>query len=377
MANNRNDVLSTSQTTLMVAGSMIGIGILSLPANLTKVAHNDGWIGVIIGSLYPFYMVLCALIIFKDSSYQNTNIVEISKIYFGRFFGNLLAFIFTLQFLAYIIVTTGNISNMLRVYLVLFLEQYKLAIPILLISVYTASKGIGALGRINEVIFYASIPLILLTALALKQGNILNIKPILGTPILTILKASIEPVYSFVGIEIIFLIVPLMKDKTKIKSSFLKATVIIVFLYIWLSFVSIYYLGADIAKNLYWPTLSIAETISIPGISNFKFVFMFLWSSIIFKTIANQNYFFHYSLSSIFKKINSNILYLLVFLFAAISVSRLDSFIFLKKINEGISIFYLIFNLIFITTITAIKIIKNGGKNEKTNAKDNENFREE
>ncbi|BAQ14417.1 MULTISPECIES: endospore germination permease [Clostridium] len=377
MANNRNDVLSTSQTTLMVAGSMIGIGILSLPANLTKVAHNDGWIGVIIGSLYPFYMVLCALIIFKDSSYQNTNIVEISKIYFGRFFGNLLAFIFTLQFLAYIIVTTGNISNMLRVYLVLFLEQYKLAIPILLISVYTASKGIGALGRINEVIFYASIPLILLTALALKQGNILNIKPILGTPILTILKASIEPVYSFVGIEIIFLIVPLMKDKTKIKSSFLKATVIIVFLYIWLSFVSIYYLGADIAKNLYWPTLSIAETISIPGISNFKFVFMFLWSSIIFKTIANQNYFFYYSLSSIFKKINSNILYLLVFLFAAISVSRLDSFIFLKKINEGISIFYLIFNLIFITTITAIKIIKNGGKNEKTNAKDNENFREE
>ncbi len=46
------------------------------------------------------------------------------------------------------------------------------------------------------------------------------------------------------------------------------------------------------SKNLYWPTLSLAETISIPGISNFKFVFMFLWSSIIFKTIANQNYFF-------------------------------------------------------------------------------------
>ncbi len=83
-----------------------------------------------------------------------------------------------------------------------------------------------------------------------------------------------------------------MKDKNKIKSSFLKATAIIVFLYIWLSFVSIYYLGADVAQNLYWPTLSLAETISIPGISDFKFVFMFLWSNIVFKTIANQNYFF-------------------------------------------------------------------------------------
>ncbi|AUM96576.1 TPA: endospore germination permease [Clostridium botulinum] len=376
MANNRNDVLSTSQTTLMIAGSMIGIGILSLPANLTKVAHNDGWIGVIIGSLYPFYMVLCALIIFKDNSYQNTNIVEISKTYFGKFLGNLLAFIFTLQFLAYIIITTGNLSNMLRVYLILFLEQYKLAIPILLISVYTASKGIRTLGRINEVIFYASIPLILLTVLALKEGNILNIKPILDTPISTILKASIEPVYSFVGIEIIFLIVPLMKDKNKIKSSFLKATAIIVFLYIWLSFVSIYYLGADVAQNLYWPTLSLAETISIPGISDFKFVFMFLWSNIVFKTIANQNYFFYYSLSSIFKKIDSNILYFIVFLFGAISVSRLDSFILLKKINKGVSLFYLIFNLIFITIITIITLIKNGGKNEKDSSKANEKTRE-
>ncbi len=317
------------------------------------------------------------LIIFKDNSYQNTNIVEISKIYFGKYFGNLLGIIFTIQFLAYIIITAGNISNMLRVYLVLFLEQYKLAIPILLISVYTASKGIRALGRINEIIFYASIPLILLTVLALKQGNILNIKPIFGTPISDILKASIEPIYSFVGIEIIFLIVPLMEDKTKIKSSFLKSISIIVFLYVWLSFISIYYLGPDVAQNLYWPTLSLAETISIPGISNFKFVFMFLWSNIIFKTIANQNYFFYYSLSSIFKKINSSILYMIVFFFATIIVTRLYSFILLQKINKGISIFYLIFNLIFITTITAIKIIKNGGKNEKTNAKDNENFREE
>ncbi len=113
-------------------------------------------------------------------------------------------------------------SNMLRVYLILFLEQYRLAIPILLISSYTASKGIRTLGRVNEVIFYAFIPLILITIMALKQGNILNIKPILGTPSSSIFRASIESIYSFVGIETIFLIVPLMKNKEKIKKFFFK-----------------------------------------------------------------------------------------------------------------------------------------------------------
>ncbi|MCW6061934.1 endospore germination permease [Clostridium sporogenes] len=376
MENKVKNILTTSQTVFIIAGSMLGIGILSLPADLAKIAHNDGWIGVVISSVYPFYMVICALIIFKDSSYQDTNIIQISKSYFGNILGSLLALVFSFQFLAYIIITSTNMSNMLRVYLILFLEQYRLAIPILAISIYTASKGIKTLGRINEIIFYSSIPLILITVLALKQGNILNIKPILGTPISSILKASVEPIYSFVGIEIIFLIVPLMKDKSKIKGSFLKAIFIIVYIYIWLNFISIYYLGADIAQNLYWPTLSLMETISIPGISNFKFVFMFLWSSVVFKTIANQNYFFYYSLSNIFKKINPHIFYILVFLFCTISVSRLDSFILIKKINKTISVFYLIFNLIFITIITIITFIKNGGKNEKASSKANENLRE-
>lgn len=146
-----------------------------------------------------------------------------------------------------------------------------------------------------------------------------------------------------------------MKDKTKIKSSFLKSTSIVVVVYIWLSFISIYYLGPDVAKNLYLPTLSLAETIYVPGISNFKLVFMFLWNSLIFQTIANQNYFFYYSLSNISKKINPNILYSIVFILAAIIVSRLDSFITLTKISKYINIFYLTFNLIFITSITIIK----------------------
>ncbi|WP_080584841.1 GerAB/ArcD/ProY family transporter, partial [Clostridium sporogenes] len=336
MENKSNNVLTTNQTMVIIVGSMIGIGILSLPADLTKIAENDGWIGVVIGSLYPFYIVLCAILIFKDNSYHNTNIVEISKNYFGKILGSMFSFIFAFQFFVYIIITTASISNLLRVHLVLFLEQYKLAIPILLISVYAASKGIKALGIINQIIFYTAIPLILITFLAIKRGNILNIQPILGAPFSSILKASIETVYSFLGIEFIFLIVPLMKDKTKIKSSFLKSTSIVVVVYIWLSFISIYYLGPDVAKKLYWPTLSLSETIYVPGISNFKLVFMFLWNSIIFQTIANQNYFFYYSLTIIFKKINSNIIYIIVFILSVIIVNRLCSFIAVSKINKYI-----------------------------------------
>ncbi len=42
MENKSNNVLTTNQTMAIIVGSMIGIGILSLPADLTKIAENDG-----------------------------------------------------------------------------------------------------------------------------------------------------------------------------------------------------------------------------------------------------------------------------------------------------------------------------------------------
>lgn len=98
MENKSNNVLTTNQTIAIIVGSMIGMGILSLPADLTKIAENDGWIGVVIRSLYPFYIVLCAILIFKDNSYHNTNIVEISKNYFGKILGGVFSFVFAFQF---------------------------------------------------------------------------------------------------------------------------------------------------------------------------------------------------------------------------------------------------------------------------------------
>ncbi|NFC39440.1 spore gernimation protein, partial [Clostridium botulinum] len=83
-------------------------------------------------------------------------------------------------------------------------------------------------------------------------------------------------------------------------------------------------------------------------------------------TVATPTSVVYNSLTSMFKKINSNNIDIIVIIYATIIVNKLDRFKNLTKINKYINIFYLTFNLIFITSITIIKIIKSRWKSQLT-----------
>lgn len=362
----KSNLLTPSEVTYIIVGSILGVNVLTLPACVTKIAKNDGWIGVLIGSIYPLYMIFCSFIIFKDN--KDNNIIKLGKKYLGKVIGNILGIIFSMQFLFNAILITSRLGDMLRTYVIVFLEQNKLVFPIILVSIYAASKGIKALGEINEIIFFTSIPLIFILAFSIKDGSILNLKPIFNNGFLNILKSSLETADVFAGIETVFLIVPLIKDKNTMKKSFLKGTLIIIFIYLWFTFMCIYYLGPDICSNLRWPVLSVIETIHLHGLLNFKYIFMFLWSNIIFKSISNHTFFLNYSLSSIVKKLNSRIVFIVTFIIINVIVNSASNNAILRKLISRISITYTIFNVIYITIILCLVLLKKEDKNEKINA---------
>ncbi|MTK11378.1 MAG: GerAB/ArcD/ProY family transporter [Clostridiaceae bacterium] len=95
----RNNLLTASEIMHILIGSIIGIGILSLPNSLIENAYQDSWISVTIGSIYPIYIIL--LIIFIVNRYPKDNILVLSKKYCGTFIGTILNFAF-LTFFSYI-----------------------------------------------------------------------------------------------------------------------------------------------------------------------------------------------------------------------------------------------------------------------------------
>ncbi|MBU3190209.1 spore germination protein [Clostridium bowmanii] len=352
-----NDI-SPGEFTFLLIGSMIGVGILSLPNDLVVVAKQDAWISAFIGAVYPLYMVIIASILCKI--HPKKNILVLSKICFGKFIGNILNIIFLLYFVLFTTSIAFQVSLIKWTLIVSFLSLQKILIVILALAAYTATKGLKILARVNQLMFILTILLSIILCAALFQGNYLNIFPILGSGVLNIVKASQYSAFAFGGIEIIFLIYPFITDKTKVMKASIKGVLITAIIYAWITFITIYYVGIDIIPKMLWSVNMVAKTVRIPTISNFKFVFVVIWALIICKTIANNYFATAFILKDFFKKTEIKkivyIIYPLIF-YLSLKYSNLSTATsFLNFITPK----YVLFNVAYVTIITLIIYVKKG-----------------
>lgn len=278
--------LSENQIMSMAVGFMIGIGILALPSALTNVAKQDAWISAIIGGVYPTIIGLASVYMCKY--YPQDNILVLSKKYLGNIIGNIFNFLFMVFFYIYVVTGIVGYVNIFRVFATPFLSSLKMQIVVVIIIMYTHNKGIKVLAKLNELAFVTICILMALLAVSLLKGNIVNVKPIFGNSFINILKASIESAYAYSGIEQIFLLYPLMRNKKKLKSTMFKAVGITVFFYTWVTFLSIYFLGYKVTTISIWPVFLVSESISLPIINSFKSIFLLSWTGIISKVLSNE-----------------------------------------------------------------------------------------
>lgn len=295
-----DNVLTPNQFMHILSGTMIGIGVLSLPNDVVKNAKQDGWIAAFIGAIYPLYIVIMSLFICKK--FPNDNILFVNKKCFGKILGTLLNILLCLYFLLYITAVASGLSNILRTIIIVFLPSTKVLITIIFLGAYTAYKGLKVLGRTNETIFYLTLIMCLIPLVALAKGKVLNLRPILGSGVVNIIKASKESAFAYSGIEIMLLIYPYVSENKKLKKVAIKSIIITALIYTWVVFITIYGLGIDIIPTYIASFPIVVKYIELPVINNFRFIFMIMWALIVFKTISNYYYAIGSILSSLFLK---------------------------------------------------------------------------
>ncbi|RHW65853.1 hypothetical protein DZC34_06590 [Clostridium botulinum] len=95
---------------------------------------------------------------------------------------------------------------------------------------YAIYGGTKTVGKLNEIIFFLTIIIFFIPLVAIKDGNIMNLKPFLGNGVLNIIKGVKETVFSYTQIEMILLMYPFLKDSNKIKKCGLKSIIFITFM---------------------------------------------------------------------------------------------------------------------------------------------------
>jgi spore germination protein (amino acid permease) len=353
-----NNLLSPNQLSKILIFSTVAIGILSLPNEVVVFAKQDGWISVMLGAVYPLYVVVCTVYISRR--YPEENVITLNKKFFGKFIGNILNIAFLVIHIFYTVSEISGISNFFRVYIVEFISSFRLMFLISAIAAVCAYKGLKNLGRISEVVFLNLILTLSICILALTKGSILNVKPIFGSGAMNIVRGIKEGIYAYAGMEVVLFLYPYISDKNKLKTSCLKATGIICLVYTWVTFATIFYLGHRVIPKARWSTLYIIESFRVPIINNFRFVMMFLWVFVSVNSIAINYFICDMITRNLFIRVKRNIFYILsVPLIVYISMF-LDEEVKRREYVGSIMLYILVFNIMYIALMFFKVYVKKG-----------------
>jgi spore germination protein (amino acid permease) len=357
MVRDTDNLLSIGQFAIILISSMLGVGLLNLPNDVIKLAKQDGWMSCIIGAAYPLYMIFLGSHMCKK--FPKENILILSKKCFGKILGTILNFVFIMFFLLLLTEVAGGLCNVSLIYMVNFLSRKKIIATILLVPAFISYKGIKVLGKTSEVLFYVTLPIIFIPIAALNQGSVLNIMPVFSAGAMNILKASKETAFAYSGIEILFLIYPFLQDNKKMKMYSIISATVIGLIYTWITFITIFYLGIETIPKFLWSVVTLTESIIIPVINTFRYVFMFLWSLIMFRTMSNFYYALVYGLSQITKQNSKKLTFLMYPLIFYLSIKYGNPTIRRNFLSEIIPL-YVSFNLIYVSTVALLLTIKKG-----------------
>ncbi len=114
-----------------------------------KIARQNGWISVLLGSIYPLYIAFMAIYIRKN--HPKEDILDLSKKIYGNTLGNILNLIFLFFFFIISTDLAAEINNILKIYMIHSLNFWNLFKSTIFICSLCFLWGIKVIGKINEI----------------------------------------------------------------------------------------------------------------------------------------------------------------------------------------------------------------------------------
>lgn len=349
----QNKQLTLNQFKLMLIGFALGPELLRLPNILVDATKQDAWISAIIGLIYPIFIVLVSSYIINK--YPQHTILDVSRICFGKLIGNMLNIIYLLQFAFYSAIIAANHARILRTYIVGFMSPLKILLVIIAIALYIATRGLRVLGKTNEFITYLLVITIATSVSALSMSNIKNIMPVFGSGISNIMTSAIKTIYFYSGFEVIILFHPYVENKKNIKRAGLWAVAISGLIWVWVVFITTFFLGVDIVPKANWSFIFVFESLKFPLINNFRYVVLFGLTLVGFRVIANYIFAASFAINDL-TSFAVNKVCVFISISALIASFIMTGQIAQMPIWDKISMVFACFDIVFIS-VTAVVIM--------------------
>ncbi|MBM7614820.1 GerAB/ArcD/ProY family transporter [Alkaliphilus hydrothermalis] len=283
----------------LINGGIAGLGILTLPNDLSSMGFNQWLVPLILGlvanlALFPM-IKLC-------SNYPKNNLYEINEKLLGPLLGKIINILIT----GYAIIA---LSRVLRGYLTLIqttlLPQKSIIGPLiilLLLSAYVVKGGIKSVARFAILGFFLTAWTIYFSQWPIINGDVRNFLPLFNFTRNDFLYAFHRGYFSMLGYEIILFYFPYIMDQ---KRAFKHASIgiwITMFLYWAVCASSVVYFSIWQMSHLRYPVLSLLKSIQLSFVERVENFFIALWVFLILSTACLLLWLAQKGIKSILKK---------------------------------------------------------------------------
>ena len=259
-----NDKISLRQLQMLIIINIFGTGVIFLPRITAQIAGPDGWVVVIITTLFA---TICTYIITSLSAiYPSKTFYEYTSIITNKPIAFILSVFLVLRLVIHAALTLRISLEIISSIMLPTTPQWILALLIIAISGYGASKGYETRARLAEIlIFIILIPILFVFSLAAFNVDYTNILPILNTDITTLLKGGFFTLNAFTSIEFLLLVYPYVNKFNGVRKSATVSVLIVGIIMTIITLITISRFGIYNINLIAWPVIQMMDSTNLPG----------------------------------------------------------------------------------------------------------------
>ncbi|MED1781782.1 endospore germination permease [Brevibacillus fortis] len=325
--------LSLLQYILLIHGTQIGIGVLTLPRELAEHAGTDGWLSMFFG--WGVSVLVSLVITNMMKLHPDKTITDLLTLLLGKWLGKVASILMSVYCAIAAIVVVVNSAFIINVWVLSQTPGYIIfmlfAIPIYIII----QGGLRIIARYSELVFYLTLWMPLLLAAALKDANWLHFLPIIKEGWQPILSASIYTVLPFLGFELAYFVYPFLKKKQHASLGIVVANTLTLLVYLHVTIICFAFFSPDEIKQYTWPTLNLWKVIEYSFLERIDIIFLAFYLFILSTTVLTYMYFAVFCTTQVFgnRDHRKHLIVLLLLIFVCLWFYT-PSFMDLKKMTD-------------------------------------------
>ncbi|OEH93648.1 hypothetical protein BFG57_00520 [Bacillus solimangrovi] len=325
----------------IIVAAQVGVGVLGFQRVIMSKAGYDGWITIILTGIL-FHLAI--YIIYSILNRYKTDVIEIQRFIFGKWIGGFINLIIAFYFLYNSVTVLTTFIEVIQVWMFPTLSSWVLGFLFCSLIYYIVSGGFRVVTGMCFLGFFITIPLILFLLFPLEYSDFVPLLPIIQKPIGSIVGAISDSMISFMGIELLLIFYPFIKNPEKSQKSAQFGSLFTTVLYLLIIIITFGFFSEDQLERTIWATLSMFKVAEFSFIERLEYVTVTVWVFVVVPTMI----LYLWASSRIIKRttnFSQRKVIICLLLIVLISIVFINSRIEINYLNQAVNYvsFYLIF----------------------------------